>query len=1027
MKRKPKLKKYPDGGFIPLDPLNLVGYRRQILKNPDGSFSTESTIGITGEDGKYYNIPTVINGKRLSFKEAVDEFHKTGNHMGVFNTQEEADKSAEYREKANIGWGSTGLIKYKSGGVQLPKFSTGDVYGGNPYLSNIINPSDPNRSNNTGGTNAGGGAAYAGYATQGANMITPYLANQSMEAPEDPMINKGYSIANNIPGVGQYIAIGKAASGLIDAGASHIKDKNVSSAVDYFAGSVDPLSGWSKNKAMLDRGEESKTDAAINVGLHLISPGLDTARENYLHRSYMENKQNNTNTYKHGGKHKPKINFINPQPGNMMYGTEQFPNGGQSMIYNAEVESSENTLNPDGSTNQYNGPSHEQGGIPTQLDPGTLIFSDRLKLPGTNKTFAKLNKSNNTDKQQKVLDDENATSTAKQTAQLIKDIKNNKSMELFKAQEELKNSRISNYANKLGEDGIMYKDGGIHIKPSHKGRFTAYLKRTGSTLQEALHSKNPHVRQMANFARNAKHWKHANGGVQGLPKFEDGAIYPTPDGRAVIANKEEAKNLRKGIFNNKPSINQQQFPNGGKYTYNPKDKELLAYNDSLNSAQALDSLHHFAKNDPGFMKFNKYTEYINDKFKTNIRDSSDNTASQYRLHLEKPGYYVNVDIENPQYPTNKVTLKEMPKFGNAKVAGKNNYYMDTNKGRVWITENEYNNYMNTGNVPQFSHGGTSMIEEDKENGYSDFWKTNAELDNEKLTNNTNSSLQPWNFDSYIPQRNSNMDSDGYNYNRTYGMNIPNLNTHDTHQYIDTNGNLQFDKFELSRLNNKSNNQVKSEVFNGKSNISQPEVKPPPTTPQPNWWDKNGQYMKDASAGVAQAAPYLWSLNNNKFGKKYDTTTPYLTTPHLLSDRETLKDSESAYKTALYNSKQLGGPGTLAAMNNAYANKVMNDAKIREYFANQNAGILNQTDEFNIGQKNLARDLNMKSKARSEDQARLDMQGLSNTAANVNKDYNTNVQQENMIKYISSMYPDFTFDRRRGWFYNSKGEELKLKQ
>ena len=217
----------------------------------------------------------------------------------------------------------------------------------------------------------------------------------------------------------------------------------------------------------------------------------------------------------------------------MMYGTEQFPNGGQSMIYNAEVESSENTLNPDGSTNQYNGPSHEQGGIPTQLDPGTLIFSDRLKLPGTNKTFAKLNKSNNTDKQQKVLDDENATSTAKQTAQLIKDIKNNKSMELFKAQEELKNSRISNYANKLGEDGIMYKDGGIHIKPSHKGRFTAYLKRTGSTLQEALHSKNPHVRQMANFARNAKHWKHANGGVQGLPKFEDGAIYPTPDGQPI--------------------------------------------------------------------------------------------------------------------------------------------------------------------------------------------------------------------------------------------------------------------------------------------------------------------------------------------------------------------------------------------------------------------------------------------------------------------------------------------------------------
>lgn len=55
--------------------------------------------------------------------------------------------------------------------------------------------------------------------------------------------------------------------------------------------------------------------------------------------------------------------------------------------------------------------------------------------------------------------------------------------------------------------------GGIHIKPSHEGRFTAYKKRTGKTTEEALHSKDPHVRQMANFARNAAHWKHQEGGT----------------------------------------------------------------------------------------------------------------------------------------------------------------------------------------------------------------------------------------------------------------------------------------------------------------------------------------------------------------------------------------------------------------------------------------------------------------------------------------------------------------------------------
>jgi hypothetical protein len=59
---------------------------------------------------------------------------------------------------------------------------------------------------------------------------------------------------------------------------------------------------------------------------------------------------------------------------------------------------------------------------------------------------------------------------------------------------------------------------GIHIKPENKGKFTAYKKRTGKTTEEALHSKDPHVRQMANFAKNAKKWKHEDGGqIEEMP------------------------------------------------------------------------------------------------------------------------------------------------------------------------------------------------------------------------------------------------------------------------------------------------------------------------------------------------------------------------------------------------------------------------------------------------------------------------------------------------------------------------------
>lgn len=58
--------------------------------------------------------------------------------------------------------------------------------------------------------------------------------------------------------------------------------------------------------------------------------------------------------------------------------------------------------------------------------------------------------------------------------------------------------------------------GNIHIKKSHEGRFTVYKKKTGKTTEEALHSKDPHVRQMANFAKNSKTWKHQIGGTARL-------------------------------------------------------------------------------------------------------------------------------------------------------------------------------------------------------------------------------------------------------------------------------------------------------------------------------------------------------------------------------------------------------------------------------------------------------------------------------------------------------------------------------
>lgn len=80
----------------------------------------------------------------------------------------------------------------------------------------------------------------------------------------------------------------------------------------------------------------------------------------------------------------------------------------------------------------------------------------------------------------------------------------------------------------------LYGDGGIHIKPENRGKFTAYKERTGKTTEEALHSSDPHVRQMANFARNAAKWKHQYGGPT---RYDTGGVTPEePIAGAVTLN-----------------------------------------------------------------------------------------------------------------------------------------------------------------------------------------------------------------------------------------------------------------------------------------------------------------------------------------------------------------------------------------------------------------------------------------------------------------------------------------------------------
>lgn len=75
---------------------NIDLNNRQVVWNPDGSFSTEQSFSFYDEEtGKEVLIPTVINGRIVSEDEAIDHYYKTGEYLGMFDTPEEADEYAE--------------------------------------------------------------------------------------------------------------------------------------------------------------------------------------------------------------------------------------------------------------------------------------------------------------------------------------------------------------------------------------------------------------------------------------------------------------------------------------------------------------------------------------------------------------------------------------------------------------------------------------------------------------------------------------------------------------------------------------------------------------------------------------------------------------------------------------------------------------------------------------------------------------------------------------------------------------------
>ncbi len=229
---------------------------------------------------------------------------------------------------------------------------------------------------------------------------------------------------------------------------------------------------------------------------------------------------------------------------------------GGSGYGNAELEDDEIFRVPDGTMEKVNGRSHVEGGEMYNLPQHTEILGKNIAPNGKSYKDNGDKLMRQYRKYTRILNDK-PTSLAKRTAKMMLDKVDEGYTELMNQQEMEKQDNDNNPMYAYGGLIPEYKRGGIHIKPKNRGKFTAYKKRTGKTTEEALHSSNPHVRKMAQFAKNARKWKHADGGEIDNILNKAGTYAPI------------AYNIGQGLFGKAEQLNPSDY-------YNPYENQVMS-------------------------------------------------------------------------------------------------------------------------------------------------------------------------------------------------------------------------------------------------------------------------------------------------------------------------------------------------------------------------------------------------------------------------------------------------------------------
>jgi len=229
--------------------------------------------------------------------------------------------------------------------------------------------------------------------------------------------------------------------------------------------------------------------------------------------------------------------------------------GGMDEDYaTAEVEGNEHAVDPNGTGIQFEGPNHENGGIPVNLEPGTKVFSKRLK-DVNGKSFAQ-----NADRLSKKLTkaikkfDEYPNSSAIENSIAILETQRD---EVFNRQEDMKMLKSINQAKKMFKNGglAMYLAGGEEPKVSDadveefKTNQKTFSFVPNNLIKNRL-SNNPSVQEMSPEYTSDEEFEGVNFYT---PSKQEKSVVTAPTPKSKPVTKSAAPT--KPISYNKPIVN----------------------------------------------------------------------------------------------------------------------------------------------------------------------------------------------------------------------------------------------------------------------------------------------------------------------------------------------------------------------------------------------------------------------------------------------------------------------------------------